>query len=141
MPLAVLPALAPDIPAVYDVYFSAFGGDIILNALFGGADVTDPKFRIAHSESTKEWWNHVSHQYTAKCVDTRTNEIVGMAIVELYLQERTEEEYKIPGAVWLEGEAREKAEAILRPLWNMREKLWGGRPYICKCHSWRLESE
>jgi hypothetical protein len=46
MGFVVLPALVPDISAVYDVYFAAFKDNAVTRALFPSAteaDLTDPK--------------------------------------------------------------------------------------------------
>jgi hypothetical protein len=137
MGFAVLPALIPDIPKVYDVYFSAFQNDEDgrrLNEILFPGGITK-EFREAHTAGTLEWWNNCPYQYTVKCVDTDTNEIVGMALADIYLRERPEEERKNPGAVWLEGKERERADHILDPLEEVREKVWGPRKYICKLHT------
>ncbi|KAJ2899395.1 hypothetical protein MKZ38_003067 [Zalerion maritima] len=136
MPLVVLPALIPDIKSVYDVYFSAFEhenmGSIMLKILFPHGH-TSPEFRKAHAEGTLAYWHHTDVQYTFKCVDTDTGEIIGMALGDVYIKERSEEERKNHGVPWLEGEERERAEKVLNPLWEVREKFFGGRPYIY-CH-------
>ncbi|KFA67794.1 hypothetical protein S40285_04511 [Stachybotrys chlorohalonatus IBT 40285] len=131
----VLPALIPDIRKVYDIYFNAFKnelmGQIILEILFPG-ELTE-EFRQAHAAGTLAYWHTCPWQYTFKCVDTDTGDIIGMGLGDVYLTERTEEERKNHGVPWLLGEQRERAEAILNPLWEMREKLFGGRRYIY-CH-------
>ncbi|KAJ0340652.1 hypothetical protein COL922a_003247 [Colletotrichum nupharicola] len=133
MGYAILPALIQDIEKVFDVYFNAFKhdemGEIMVEILFpGGTD--SEEFRKAHKEGTLAWWHHCDYQYTYKCVDTETGEIVGMALGDIYLKERSEEERRNQGATWLEGKQRERAEAILNPLHDVREKLFGGRRYI-----------
>ncbi|KAM0254006.1 hypothetical protein ACHAQJ_006976 [Trichoderma viride] len=129
----VLPALVPDIPKVYDVYFNAFQNDqmgrIMLEILFPG--VIDEDFKKAHAAGTLAYWHTCESQYTFKCVDTGTGEIIGMALGDVYLTERTEEERKNHGVPWLLGEQRERAEKILTPLWEVRERLFGGKRYIC----------
>ena len=54
----VLPALVPDIPKVYDVYFSSFKneamGSIMLDVLFPGQDVDSEEFRKSHTEATRQ---------------------------------------------------------------------------------------
>ncbi|KAK4073674.1 hypothetical protein Trihar35433_3148 [Trichoderma harzianum] len=131
----VLPALIPDIPKVYDVYFNAFQNDqmgkIMLEILFPG--VIDEEFKKAHAAGTLAYWHTSGSQYTFKCVDTSTGEIIGMALGDVYLSERTEEERKNHGVPWLIGEQRERAEKILNPLWEVRERLFGGKRYIY-CH-------
>lgn len=135
MPLIVAPALIPDIPRIYDTYFASFENDamgrIILDILFP-AGHTSPEFRKAHSEATLAWWHTSKDQYTFKCMDTDTGEIIGMALGDIYFVERNEEERKNHGVPWLEGEQRRRAEEVLNPLWEAREKLFGGKPYICK---------
>ncbi len=134
MAQVVLPALIPDIPRIYDVYFSAFKNDpmgsLMLKILFPGT--IDADFRKAHAAGTLSYWHASECQYTLKVVDTGTGDIIGMGLGDAYLKERTEQERANHGVPWLEGKQREKAEAVLNPLWEMREGLFGGRRYICK---------
>lgn len=136
MPVIVLPVLIPDIEKVYDVYFAAFNNEpmaqIMLGALFPGG--ITPEFRKSHTAATLDWWHKSTDQYTAKVVDVDTGEIIGMILADVFIRERTEEERKFQGIPWLEGAEKERAEAIVKPLSEMREKLFGGRKYICK--SW-----
>ncbi len=136
MVYAVLPALVPDIRRVYDVYFAAFKneamGNIMLNVLFPGQDVDSEEFRKGHTEATRKYWDVSDVQYTFKCVDTKTGDIVGIVLGDIYVTPRSEEERKNHGVPWLDGEEKERAEKILNPLWEAREKLFGGRPYICR---------
>ncbi|KAH5277402.1 hypothetical protein HBI72_028520 [Parastagonospora nodorum] len=56
MGFVVLPALVPDISAVYDVYFAAFKDNAVSKALFPSAtasDMTNPE-----SEFRKAHWSH-----------------------------------------------------------------------------------
>ncbi|TDZ25525.1 putative acyltransferase SID5 [Colletotrichum orbiculare MAFF 240422] len=133
MGYAILPALIPDIEKVYDSYFNAFKGDemgdIMVKILFPGGTGTE-EFRKAHTAGTLAWWHQSDCQYTYKCVDTDTGEIVGMALGDIHLRERGREERKNHGVGWLEGRDRERAEAVLSPLHDVREKLFGGRRYI-----------
>lgn len=130
----VLPSLIPDIERIYDIYFAAFENDLmgslIVKILFPGP--INEEFRKAHAAGTLQWWHSSDNQYTLKCIDTESNEIIGMGLGDLYLKHRTPEERKNPGVAWLEGEQRERAERVLSPLWEMREHLFGGQPYICK---------
>lgn len=139
MTQVVLPALIPDIPRIYDVYFSAFKNDamgsLMLNILFPGT--IDDDFRKAHAAGTLSYWHVSNCQYTLKVVDTHSGEIIGMGLGDAYLRERTEVERANHGVPWLEGKQRERAEAILNPLWEMREALFGGRRYICKWPNFR----
>ncbi|POR34791.1 Acyl-CoA N-acyltransferase [Tolypocladium paradoxum] len=131
----ILPALIPDIRRVYDVYFSAFEQDqmgrLMLKILFPG--MLDDGFREVHAAGTLQYWHSADNQYTLKCIDTITGDIIGMGLGDLYIRERSLEERQNLGVPWLEGEQRERAEKILNPLWEAREKLFGGRPYIY-CH-------
>ncbi|TQN64694.1 hypothetical protein CSHISOI_10765 [Colletotrichum shisoi] len=133
MGYAILPALISDIERVYDSYFKAFNGalmgDTMLKILFPGGVGTE-EFRRAHTAGTLSWWHHSNCQYTYKCVDTETGEIVGIALGDIYLKEGSEKERKNHGVGWLEGAARERAEAVFNPLHDVREKLFGGRRYI-----------
>jgi hypothetical protein len=135
MPVVVVPALIPDIPRIYEIYFSAFQNDpmgqIMVDILFPSGVASDD-FRKAHAAATLSWWHKSDCQYTMKCVDIGTGEIVAMGLGDGYLKPRTEEERKFSGITWMEGKERERAEAVLQPLAEMREKLFGGRPYICE---------
>ncbi|KIV91026.1 hypothetical protein PV10_05616 [Exophiala mesophila] len=135
MGIVVFPALIPDIEKVYDVYFAAFEGEemarLIMKILFPGG-ITE-EFRKAHTAATLAYWHKSSTQYTLKAVDMETGQIIGMLLGDVHLLGRTEEERKFAGAPWLEGEERVRAEKVLKPLWEMREKLWGDRPHMY-CH-------
>lgn len=134
-PFAVLPALIPDIKPVYDAYFAAFTADVdgrkILEILFPGG-YTSQEFRKAHTEGTIQWLHKAESQYTWKCVDVATGEIVGMALCDVFIKPRTKEERAYPGIPWLEGEQRERADKVLKPLCEARERVMGGGSYICR---------
>jgi hypothetical protein len=133
MVFVVGPALVPEIERIYDIYFDAFGrdkmGQIISKILFPGGITKE--FRRSHTLFTLEWWKKCDYQYTLKCLDLDDGAIVGMALGDLYLAGRSDEKRKNPGVTWLEGKERERAERILDPLWDARERIWGGKPYIC----------
>ncbi|KAK3493465.1 hypothetical protein B0T13DRAFT_52676 [Neurospora crassa] len=134
MPFAVLPALIPDIKPLYDTYFSAFTADPdgrkILEILFPDGYTSD-EFRKAHTEGTLAWLHKAESQYTWKCVDVATGEIVGMALCDVFINpKKTKEERAYPGIPWLAGEQRERADQILGPLCEAREKVMGGGAYI-----------
>lgn len=137
----VLPSLISDIRRAYDAFFSSFEQDvmgrIMLGILFPGSSINDEEFRKAHAAGTLEYWHTTDHQYTTKCVDTQTGGIIGVGLHDVFLRERSTEERQNYGAPWLEGEHRERAEKIINPLWEMRESLFGGRPYICE---WQTKS-
>ncbi|SPO02444.1 uncharacterized protein DNG_05117 [Cephalotrichum gorgonifer] len=130
---AVLPALLQDVEKIYDVYFSAFKADsmgrIMLEILFPGGYDGD-EFRAAHAKATREYWTSTQNQYTWKVVDTDTGEIVGMILADVYTRARTKEERQNVGVPWLEGKQRTRAETILGSLWDARERILGGRPYV-----------
>lgn len=131
----ILPALIPDIKQVYKTYFAAFQndrmGEIMLQILFPGVNTDSDEFRGQHAKSTLDWWHHSDTQYTYKCVDTDNGDIVGMGLIDVFLRRRSAEERVNHGVTWLEGDARKKAEAVLNPLFEMREQLFGEQPYIC----------
>ncbi|KAL5116375.1 hypothetical protein ACEQ8H_005723 [Pleosporales sp. CAS-2024a] len=135
MGFVVLPALVPDISAVYDVYFAAFKDNAVTKALFPSAtaaDMTDSgsAFRKAHTAHTQQYWPTDATQYTLKCVDSQTGQIVGMALWDIYL---TTSQWRRGDISWLSGHQREHAEALISPLWHAREKLWLHQKYIY-CH-------
>ncbi|PKS12364.1 hypothetical protein jhhlp_001664 [Lomentospora prolificans] len=133
MVVSIAPALIPDIEKIYDVYFSAFKNDpmgaLMLNVLFP-AGFESEEFRKAHTQATADYWTTADNQYTYKVLDTSTMEIIGMALTDAYFAPRTPEQRANHGVPWLEGAHRAKAEAILNPLWEARERIFGGRPYI-----------
>jgi hypothetical protein len=128
MPFAVLPALVPEITPVYDVYFEALKGQKMMEFIFpGGID------RNAHKAGTTLWWHHDQNGHTIKCVDSETGAIAGMAAWEVFWRPGKENTWKKPkGAEWLKGPARKKAETVLLPSWDMREKLVGGQKHLCE---------
>lgn len=139
MPFLVLPALIPDIRAVYDVYFSAFNADPsgsrLLKILFPNTSFTSEGFRQAHTDGTLKWWHASETQHTFKCIDSESGKVVGMALCDVFVKSRTEEERQVPEVGWLTGEEKERAETVLMKLWGARERIWGGRSYICKLNS------
>ncbi|PGH15518.1 hypothetical protein AJ80_05535 [Polytolypa hystricis UAMH7299] len=132
MGLVILPALIPDIKKVYEIYFSAFHneemGHIMLDIMFPNG-ISD-EFKEEHAKGTLSYWHSSPVQYTYKAVDTDIDEIVGMALIDILIKGRTEEERKYQGVTWLEGEQKDRAEKVLYPLWEVREKLLGGQPHI-----------
>lgn len=135
MGFVVLPALIPDIRPVYDAYFAAFAADPdgkrLLDILFPDG-FTSEEFRTAQTTATLNWW-HTSHtQHTFKCVDTEDGTVVGMALCDVFAKAQSEDERKNPEVGWLEGDRRARAEQVLGPLWEAREKAFGGKRYICE---------
>ncbi|KAI2630705.1 acyl-CoA N-acyltransferase [Hypoxylon sp. NC1633] len=123
MPLLVLPAQVADIEAVYDVYFAAFKDAPINDFLYPrGVD------RQAHTEGMKQWWCHDRIGYTFKCLDTDTGKIVGMATWDIFWRSGDDNGWERPAGIpWLEGEEKERCEAVLNSMWDIREKLFGKR--------------
>ncbi|KAH7396941.1 acyl-CoA N-acyltransferase [Phaeosphaeria sp. MPI-PUGE-AT-0046c] len=135
MGFVVLPALLKDISAVYDTYFAAFQDHAVTKALFPSAtaaDMTDSasEFRKAHTAHIQAYWSTDATQYTVKCVDTENGEVVGMALWDIYL---TPSEWRRGEISWLSGDERERAEKLVSPLWEAREKLWLDERYLY-CH-------
>ncbi|KAK3315674.1 hypothetical protein B0H66DRAFT_565736 [Apodospora peruviana] len=137
MVFAVLPALIPDIGPVYDAYFAAFGADhdgrVLLDIIFPDG-FESAEFRKAHTAGTLAYWHQAPTQYTIKCVDSRTAEVVGMALFDVYPPipegESDDVRHKFPGIPWLQGERLEKAHKVLSPLYEARGKVWGNKAYI-----------
>lgn len=136
MPYLVLPALIPDIRPIYDVYFSSFlaspSGALLLSILFPSTDLTSADFRDAHEKGTLSWWHSCPTQYTFKCVDSATGDIVGMGLCDVFVRGQTEEERKVPECGWIaEGtDERKRADTVLGALWGARERVFGGGRYI-----------
>ncbi|KAK5657193.1 hypothetical protein OQA88_3251 [Cercophora sp. LCS_1] len=133
MGFIVLPALIPDIRAVYDAYFAAFtvdpDGRRLLDILFPDGFTSD-EFRAAHTEATLNWWHTSRTQHTFKCVNASDGAVVGMALCDVFSNPQTEEERKNPGVGWLEGDRRARAERVIAPLWEARDRALGGKSYI-----------
>lgn len=136
MGFIVLPALIPDIRPVYDAYFAAFAvdpdGRRLLDILFPDGFASE-EFRAAHTAATLNWWHTSQTQHTFKCVDTNDGAVVGMALCDVFAKPQTEDERKNPGVGWLQGEQRERAERVVAPLWEARDRAFGGKRYICEC--------
>lgn len=133
MGFVVLPATLSDIRSVYDVWFAAFRGQVILDLIYPGTNLDDEAFRKLHADGTLEYWKGLTMEYTFKCVDTETGKIVGMATWQVYWRERTAEERVKPWIGWLEGQQRERAETFLGQLWEKREKYIGEKRHVCTC--------
>lgn len=132
MSFIVLPASIPDIREVYDVYFESFKDELITKILFP-TGVESKAFRDAHTSHTLSFWHNNTRQYTLKCVETNTSRIVGMALWDVFWTEMTEEERSIPKVDWLEGKAKDRAEAFIRPFWQKRQEVMDGRRHVCMC--------
>jgi ribosomal protein S18 acetylase RimI-like enzyme len=72
-----------------------------------------------------------------KCIDTETNKVVGMALYDVYI---APSDWKKGEIGWLQGKERERAEALVKPLWDAREKLWLNERYIY-CHVMAVHPE
>ncbi|KAI1844477.1 hypothetical protein JX265_010028 [Neoarthrinium moseri] len=130
----VLPALIPDIKSVYDVYFASFLNEkmarIMVDIIFPGGIMDAEDFRKNHTAGTLAYWHSADSQYTFKCVDNHSGDVMGMALGDIILRERTPEERQFTGIPWLEGKDRERAEKVIGPLAEMRERLFGGARHI-----------
>lgn len=131
MGFVVLPASIPDIRKVYDAYFAAFEDSFITKVLFPW-DVKNEEFRNGHTAHTLEYWHKDNIQYTCKCVDTETDEIVGMGLWDVHWKERTGTP-ETPAVDWLQGEQKQRAEDLIVPLWEAKEELIGPSRHVCGC--------
>ncbi|KAJ0425153.1 acyl-CoA N-acyltransferase [Aspergillus carlsbadensis] len=142
MPLAILPALLPDLPQLHHVYFLAFKHEPILDILYpnGVAD------RKAYDDGIAQY-RHVDRAgYVVKCVDTGTGEVVGMAQWDVFWQPDGENanansdangdgRWTRPADIpWLEGADKERCLGFLRRLWDLRERFLGGRGHAFLSH-------
>ncbi|KAK3320381.1 hypothetical protein B0T19DRAFT_444225 [Cercophora scortea] len=130
MVFTVLPALIPDIRVVYDAYFAAFAADpegkSLLEIVFPGGYASE-EFRAAHTAGILSWWHTSETQHTSKCIDNSTGAVAGMALFDVFVNgEKTRQNHGVP---WLQGEQRDRAERILNPLWEAREKSMS-RPQV-----------
>ncbi|RYP70863.1 hypothetical protein DL769_004838 [Monosporascus sp. CRB-8-3] len=126
MPLIVLPALEAELEPFYDVWFAAFKGQAVVSVLF--PEGADRKVQIQY---IRQGWGQVGHPI--KCVDTNAGDIVGMAIWEIFWRPSEENGWEKPDRIpWLSGEDWDKAEGVILPMWDMREKLFGKRRHVCE---------
>ena len=130
MGFVVLPASIPDIRKCYDVYFKAFEGSFITRILFP-FDVNSEEFRAGHTAHTLDYWHKDNLQYTCKCIDTDTDEIVGMALWDVHWKERAESSKK-PAVDWLQGEQKQRCEDLIVPFWEVKEDLLGSSKHVCE---------
>ncbi|KAJ5561976.1 hypothetical protein N7535_003561 [Penicillium sp. DV-2018c] len=134
MSFVVVPATLPQIRDIYDVWFAAFKGQLILDLIYPGTDLNDEAFRKVHAEGTLEYWKGLSMEHTFQCIDAITGKIAGMATWQVYWRGRTDEERQKPWIGWLQGDQRERAEGFLEQLWEKREKWIGSNPHVY-CHT------
>lgn len=134
IPYLVVPAQAADTRSVYNVYFAAFKDEKILDLLFPGG--IDDEFRAIHTSETRKFQAHCDYQYTWKCVDSASGAVVGMMLADVHMGKRGEDERLAllrGGIPWLQGEQKQRADRVLRPLWQAREQLFGPESHIY-CH-------
>jgi ribosomal protein S18 acetylase RimI-like enzyme len=86
--------------------------------------------RKGHTAHTQHYGTTDPTQYTLKCVDCETGQVVGMALWDIYLTPST---WRRPEISWLSGEERNRAESLISPLWDAREQLWLDKRYLY-CH-------
>ena len=132
MALEVSLALPADMPRLMDIQFSAFGDeDPYHEALFPGGNSTSTR-ALAAQRTLKEVAGDPSLQIL-KCTDVRTGTIWGFAKWNIYEHDRPASEWQKRVAVdWCEGRRKEVAEAFLGATGEMRQKIWEGRPHVCK---------
>jgi len=134
MDLEIAPASESDIDQVMDVQFSAFENDPYHEALFPG-DHFSPAVRKSAGKRTLQEWRADPTIRFMKCFNRQTGLILGYAKWNLYESERSAEERDPTLDVdWCTGRQREIAENFLGATLALREKIWGGRPYICRNH-------
>lgn len=131
MTFVVLPASIPEIREVYDAYFAAFEGELVTEVLFPW-DVNNNEFREGHTNHTLGYWHKDNVQYTFKCIDTESGEIVGMSLWDVYWRERSEDERRLPAVDWLQGQQKERAQKFIQAFWEKKEALVGGKKHVCK---------
>ncbi|KAF2468424.1 uncharacterized protein BDR25DRAFT_372913 [Lindgomyces ingoldianus] len=110
MGFVALPALIPDIAAVYDVYFEAFRYTSILSALFSLATASD--LTSSGSEFRKA---HIAHTLSY----CETGSVMGMTLWDVYVHPNN---WKKEGVAWLEEKEKVRAERLPSPLWEARER-------------------
>ncbi|KAK8086602.1 Ribosomal protein S18 acetylase RimI [Apiospora phragmitis] len=133
MSFAVLPALIPDITPVYDVYFAAFKDEKIFEYIY-----PDGVNRNEHRQWMTDQWGIDPNEYTLKCVEPATGQIVGMATFEVYWNANVDTETSV-GMKWkrpdgdfsrLNGFEKQRLEIVMGALWNMRENIIGNRRHV-----------
>ena len=128
--LSLRDATEADIERIVEVQFSAFEGDPYQEALFPGEyysaalrkEAYDRTLRYFRSDPTAQW---------KVCVDQVTNTIYGFALWNVYDNPRPESEWrKAPEVDWCIGRQKEIAFNFLSLNQGLRERIWGGRPYV-----------
>lgn len=131
MALTVTKATEADIDRLTDIQFSALGHDPYHQALYIGDPASQAVRKDASGRTVEEWRSDSSLRFM-KCTDI-DGAIVGFAKWEFFEVERPESEWKKrPVVDWCEGRRKEIAENCLFTNSRLREKTWGGRPYLCK---------
>lgn len=92
--------------------------------------MVDRADRKAHTIHTQQYGTTDPTQYTLKCVDCETGQVVGMALWDIYFKPS---KWRRPEISWLSGDERERAESLISPLWDMRERFWLDQQYLY-CH-------
>lgn len=124
-------ATEADIPRLMEVQFSAFEGDPVYYALYGGNTV---EARATEGENTLKLWRKDLHQVRlVKATNTSTGEIVAFGRWRFYETERLESEWRKPRAPvdWCEGRRKEIAENLFGVFGDWQDRTFGGMPYIC----------
>ena len=130
--LEVAPALPSDMARLMEIQFSAFEGDPYHDALYPGPNQS-PSVRAAAGTRTLAEWRRDPTLHVLKCTDRTTGVVVGFAKWNVYEAEREEEEWRKGYPVdWCSGRTKEVAENFLGATAGIRQKIWCGRPHVCK---------
>ena len=135
MALEISPVLPADMPRLMDIQFSAFGDKEPYHvALYPGGD--SPSLRASAAERMLKEAAEDPTLHMLKCTDPATGTICGFAKWNVYQHERPASEWRKRTDIdWCEGREKEIAEAFLGATEDMREKIWEGRPHVCKLFS------
>lgn len=128
--MEVLPATSAYIPRIIEIQFSAFENDPYQEALFPG-DQNSPSVRQGAIERTEKYWDADPTARWQVCIDSKTNNVLGFALWNVYDHERPESEWKKqPEVDWCEGRKKEIATNFLSVNAGLRQRIWGGKPYV-----------
>lgn len=128
--LQVLTATYSHIPSIISSQFSAFENDPYQEALFPG-DQTSPEVRQSAVSRTEQYWDKDPTARWKICKDLENGTILGFALWNIYEHSRPESEWKKkPEVTWCTGRQAEIAQNFLYMNANLRQRIWGGKPYI-----------
>lgn len=130
-PFQILTAESKDIPRIMEIQFSAFENDPYQEALFPG-DQSSSFVRQGAISRTEKYWSSDPTARWKICKDSLNKDsVLGFALWNIYSEQRPESEWKKqPEVDWCEGREKEIATNFLSMNARLRQKLWGGKPYI-----------